>query len=320
MANNESLLLNFVVPTTIRDVTPSADLSWLKNVMVIAKPKSGASVEGIKDYTSIAAIKEDTDSKCFELMEMGMNKISVCYGATLAAAKAVLDADSSHRYMTVLVDPAFDDITEALSWVRDYVLGWQSSTKADAIAAATAKDVCAFNDPNDTAGILMYRSFGLFLSQNTWKDLQLARLDDTNAYGITDLGTANELFAAGVSFALTDQEYKTCLALFAAGGKTITAPYILRQAKIQTQSLFVQYLSLRNPKWTRREAGMIESYLNNNLDQIFVQTGLVNELRLVVDLDVTEGDWYVAGVLQVEKPKAIWRMKLDFYQDIVEGV
>ena len=60
MANNESLLLNFVVPTTIRDVAPSADLSWLKNVMVIAKPKSGSSATGIKDYTSIAAIKEDT--------------------------------------------------------------------------------------------------------------------------------------------------------------------------------------------------------------------------------------------------------------------
>lgn len=318
--SNESLLLNFVVPTTIRETTPSADLSWLKNVMVIAEPKDGATDTGINDYTSVAAVRAQTDSKCFELLEMGMGKISVCLASSLTAAKALLDADTTHRYMTVLVDPAFDDLTDALAWNRDYVLGWQSSTKADAVAAASAKDVCAFHDATDTNGILMYRSFGQFLSQNTWKDLQLARLDDTDTYGITDMGTANELFAAGVSFAITDPEYKTCLALFAAGGKTITAPYILRQAKIQTQSLFVQYLALRNPKWTRREAGMIESYLNNNLQQIFVQTGLANELRLVVDLDTTEGDWYVAGVLQVEKPKAIWRMKLDFYQDIIEGV
>lgn len=318
--SNESLLLNFVVPTTIKETTPSADLSWLKNVMVIAEPKTGATDTGINDYTSVAAVKAQTDSKCFELLEMGMSKISVCLASSLTAAKALLDADTTHRYMTVLVDPAFNDLTDALAWTRDYVLGWQSSTKADAIAAASAKDVCAFHDATDTNGILMYRSFGQFLSQNSWKDLQLARLDDTDAYGITNMGTANELFAAGVSFAITDPEYKTCLALFAAGGKTITAPYILRQAKIQTQSLFVQYLALRNPKWTRREAGMIESYLNNNLQQIFVQTGLANELRLVVDLDTTEGDWYVAGVLQVEKPKAIWRMKLDFYQDIIEGV
>jgi len=317
---NESLLLNFVVPTTIKEAAPSADLSWLKNVMVIAQPKAGSSASGIVDYTSIAAVKTDTDSKCFELMEMGMKKISICYGATLADAKALLDADTTHRYMTVLIDPVFTDITAALAWTRDYVLGWQSSTKADAKVAAAAKDVCAFNDTADTNGILMYRSFGLFLSQNSWKDLQLARLDDSNTYGITDMGVANELFDAGVSFAITDPEYKTCLALFAAGGKTITAPYIARQAKIQTQSLFVQYLSLRNPKWTKREAGMIESYLNNQVDQIFVQTGLVNQLRLVVDLDTTEGDWYVAGVLEIEKPKAIWRMKLDFYQDIIEGV
>lgn len=318
--SNESLLLNFVVPTTIKEAVPSADLSWLKNVMVIAKPKSGSSASGIVDYTSIATIKTDTDSKCFELMEMGMSKISICYGSSLEEAKALLDADSAHRYMTLIIDPVFDDISDAMEWTRDYVLGWQSSTKADAVAAAAAKDVCAFYDATDTNGILMYRAFGLFLSQNTWKDMQLARLDDSNLYGVTDMGTANELFAAGVSFALTDQEYKTCLALFAAGKKTITAPYILRQAKIQTQSLFVQYLALRNPKWTKREAGMIESYLNNNLNQIFIQTKLVNELRLIVDLDTTEGDWYVAGVLQVEKPKAIWRMKLDFYQDIIEGV
>ncbi|MBO4726551.1 MAG: hypothetical protein J5598_03060 [Clostridia bacterium] len=317
---NESLLLNFVVPTTIKEAAPSADLSWLKNVIVIAQPKSGSSASGIVDYTSVAAIKTDTDSKCFELMEMGMKKISICYGATLADAKALLDADTTHRYMTVLIDPVFTDISAALAWTRDYVLGWQSSTKADAKAAAAAKDVCAFNDATDTTGILMYRAFGQFLSQNSWKDLQLTRLDDSDTYGITDMGVANELFDAGVSFAITDPEYKTCLALFAAGGKTITAPYISRQAKIQTQSLFVQYLSLRNPKWTKREAGMIESYLNNQVDQIFVQTGLVNQLRLVVDLDTTEGDWYVAGVLEIEKPKAIWRMKLDFYQDIIEGV
>lgn len=53
---NESLLLNFVVPTTIRNVLPSADLSWLKKVMVIVKPKD--SVEpGITDCTNKAAVK-----------------------------------------------------------------------------------------------------------------------------------------------------------------------------------------------------------------------------------------------------------------------
>lgn len=318
--SNESLLLNFVVPTTERDVLPSADLSWLKNVMVIVKPKTGATDTGINDYTSVAAVKAQTDSKCYELLEMGMSKISVCLAATLADAKTLLDADTTRRYMTLLVDPAFNDLTAALAWTRDYVLGWHTTTKADAKDAAAGDDVCAFYDAVDTNGILMYRAFGQFLSQNTWKNLQLTRLDASDTYGITDLGVANELFDAGVSFALTDPEYKTCLALFAAGKKTIVAPYVLRQSRIQTQSLFVQYLSLRNPNYTIREAGMIESYLNNNLNQIYVQTDMVEKLRITVDLDPTTDDWYVAGVLQVRKPRAIWRMKLDFYQDITEGV
>ena len=318
--SNESLLLNFVVPTTVRDVLPSADLSWLKNVIVIAKAKSGSSATGIVDYTSVADIKEATDSKCYELLEMGMNKISICFGTTLAAAKTLLDGDTAHRYMTVLIDPAFDTINDALTWTRDYVLGWSTTDKAKAIAAAAGSDVCAFFDTADEDGILMYRAFGQLLSQNTWKNLQLTRLDDSDTYGITDLGVAEELFSAGVSFALTDPEYKTCLALFAAGKKTIVAPYILKQARIQTQSLFTQYLSLRNPNYTIREAGMIENYLNSNMQQIYVQTDLVERLSIKVDLDSNTDDWYVAGVLQVRKPRAIWRMKLDFYQDIIEGV
>lgn len=318
--SNESLLLNFVVPTTVRDVLPSADLSWLKNVIVIAKPKSGSSATGIVDYTSVADIKEVTDSKCYELLEMGMNKISICFGTTLASAKTLLDGDTAHRYMTVLIDPAFDTITDALAWSRDYVLGWATTDKAKAIAAAVGSDVCAFFDATDENGILMYRAFGQLLSQNTWKNLQLTRLDDSDTYGVTDLGVAEELFNAGVSFALTDPEYKTCLALFAAGKKTIVAPYILKQARIQTQSLFTQYLSLRNPNYTIREAGMIENYLNSNMQQIYVQTDLVERLSIKVDLDSATDDWYVAGVLQVRKPRAIWRMKLDFYQDIIEGV
>lgn len=317
---NESLLLNFVVPTTVRDILPSADLSWLKNVIVIAKAKSGSSATGIVDYTSVADIREDTDSKCYELLEMGMNKISICFGTTLAAAKTLLDADTTRRYMTVIIDPEFNDISVALGWSRDYVLGWATDDKDDAIAAASSSDTCVFFDAADTNGILMYRAFGQLLSQNTWKNLQLTRLDDSDAYGITDLGVAEELFNAGVSFALTDPEYKTCLALFAAGKKTIVAPYILKQARIQTQSLFVQYLSLRNPNYTIREAGMIENYLNSNMQQIYVQTDLLERLSIKVDLDPATDDWYVAGVLQVRKPRAIWRMKLDFYQDIIEGV
>lgn len=315
---NESLLLNFVVPTTIRDVLPSADLSWLKNVIVIALPKSGATA-GIYDCTTKAEIQAQTDAIAYELLDSGMSSVTLCTAATLTAAKVLLDADTTHRYLTVLVDPAFASLTDALAWTRDYVLGWQTTDKALAKTAAAGKDVSAFYDAEDDYGILMYRSFGQFLSQSTWKNLQLTRLDDSDAFGISDLGVANELFDAKVSFAITDPEYKTCLALFAAGGATITAPYILKQTKIQTQSLFVQYLSLRNPAYTVREAGLIESYLSNNLNQLLVQTNDVEKLLINVDLDDSLDDWYVSGVLQVRKPRAIWRMNLTFYQDILGG-
>lgn len=313
---NESLLLNFVVPTTIIDALPSADISWLKNVIVIAKGSS----EGIFDATTKAEVTSHTDAKAFELLSSGMSKITLCVAETLESAKTLLDADTTHRTLTVLVDPAFTDITTALGWTRDYVLGWQTKTKESAKSAAAASDVCAFYDAADSDGIIMYRAFGQFLSQNGWSNLQLTRLDDSDQYGITDLGEADELFDAKVSFAMTDPEYKTCLALFAAGGKTIAAPYLLKQAKIQTQGLFVQYLSLRQPNYTLREAGLIESYLNSNLNEIFIQTNLLNALTITVDLDSSLNDWQVLGQLSVEKPKAIWRMGLNFYQDILGGI
>lgn len=316
---NESLLLNFVVPTTIREVLPSADLSWLKNAVVIAKGSEGIEA-GIYDITKKSDVTSRTNSKAFELLDSGMSKFTLVIAETLAAAKTLLDEDKSHRYLTVLIDPVFTPITDALAWTRDYVLGWSTTDKDMAIAAAGGKDTVAFYDPIDENGILMYRAFGQFLSQNVWRNMQLTRLDDSDQYGVTDLGTAEELFNAGVSFAITDPEYKTCLALFAAGGFTITAPYILKQAKIQTQGLFVQYESLRNPKYTIREAGLIENYLNSNLDQTLVQTEDVDELRITVDLDSALDDWYVLGRLEVKRPRAIWRMRLDFYQDIIGGV
>lgn len=312
---NESLLLNFVVPTTIRDVVPSADLSWLKNVIVIAKPNGDTT--GFVECTTRAAVEAVTDAKCYELLESGMSSITVLAVSTLAAAKTALDADTSHRYLTVLIDPAFTTITDALAWTRSYVLGWSTTTKADAKTAAAGKDVSAWYDESDTYGILMYRAFGQFLSQSGWKNLQETRLDDSDEFGITDLGTAEELFDAKVSFAVTDPEYKTCMTLFAAGGKTIAAPYLLKFANIQTQSLFLQYLSLRNPNYTIREAGLIESYLANKLNEIFVQTNLLEAISITVELDPAINDWSVSGTLQVRKPRAIWRMKLDFYQDMI---
>lgn len=313
---NESLLLNFVVPTTIRDVLPSADLSWLKDAVVIVQGDN----PGLYDVVKKEDVTSRTTSKCFELLDSGMSKFTLCVAATLEAAKALLDADQTRRYLTVLIDPAFESITDALGWTRDFVMGWSTKDKSLAIAGAAGNDVCVFYDPKDEDGILMYRAFGQFLSQNSWKNMQLTRLDDSDQFGVTDMGTAEELFAAGVSFAITDPEYKTCLALFAAGGKTIVSPYVMKQAKIQTQSLFVQYLSLRNPNYTIREAGLIESYLNSNLDQLLVQTSDVEELRITVDLDSSLNDWYVLGTLEVKRPRAIWRMKLTFYQDIIGGV
>lgn len=314
---NESLLLNFVVPTTIQDVLPSADLSWLKRVMVIVKPKESVQA-GITDCVNKGAVTAITDSACYELLDSGMGTISLVAADTLSAAKDLLDADKEHRYLTVLIDPAFDDVTEALSWTRPFVMGWSTSDKAKAKSAAAGKDVCCFYDEVDTLGILMYRAFGQMLSKNVWKDCQLTRLDDSDQFGITDLGTAEELFAAGVSFAITDPEYKTSLALFAAGGFTITAPYILKQAKIQGQSLFVQYLNLRNPKYTVREAGLIENYMNKNMADIFVTSGLTEALNITVDLDSSLDDWYVLGTMEMRRPRAIWRMKLTFYQDILQ--
>lgn len=247
-----------------------------------------------------------------------MNMITVVAAASLEAAKNLLDADITHRYLTVLIDPSFDDITEAMSWTRGYILGWATADKVKAKAVAAGDNCCAFYDAVDVNGILMFRAFGQFLSQNGWKNMQLARLDDSDLFGITNLGEADELFDAGVSFAITDPEYKTSLALFAAGRKTIAAPYILQQAKIQSQSLFVQYLNLRNPAYTVREAGLIESYMLNNLTDIFIAGGLTDQLTISVDLDASLNDWYVVGTLQVKRPRAIWRMRLDFYQDIID--
>lgn len=315
---NESLLLNFVVPTTIRDVLPSADLSWIKNVVVLCDAVGTA---GVYEATSVAEVTAKTQSSCYEMLNHGVSKIILATGATAAAALVNLlaDTDVSHRYYTVLVDPGLSDALTVDLSALDVVKGFSTNVVSTAKTLAAGDKTCAFYDPEDEDGILMYRAFATILSDSQWKNHQLERLDDTGIFGITDLGDANDLFDSKVSFALTDPEFKTCLALMAAGKYTITSPYLLMTVKVLTQSLFAQYLSLRNPSFTIREAGLIESYLNNNLDQALIQNGQIEELKITVDLDETLEDWFVQGTLEVRRPRAIWRMRLDFYQDIIGG-
>lgn len=152
----------------------------------------------------------------------------------------------------------------------------------------------------------MFYAFGKLLSNlSNWLNQQYVSMpvDD----GVDELGEANSLFDDKVSFVLSDDEFGKRLALFAAGGKAIVAPYIMKNLMIDLQSRALQWISQNQPQYTVVEAALLEQTL---------QDEVINEYRDTkkwitggsVQITLQEDNFVATGEIEVPEPKALWRV------------
>lgn len=172
---------------------------------------------------------------------------------------------------------------------------------------------CAFYEAGTVnAKNLMY-AFGKLLSNTLdWKNQQFITMplaDDVDL-----LGDAEALFDDKISFVINDDEFGKRLALFCAGGKAITAPYILRNLEIDLQSQALQYVSANQPAYSLTQASLLEDELQKVIDGDgqedgdpgYVGRGWITEGS--VDVRLEQDNFVASGYIEVPTPRALWRI------------
>lgn len=173
---------------------------------------------------------------------------------------------------------------------------------------------CCFFMKTSTGAKNMMYAFGKLLSNpSDWTNQQYVTMpyDDE----VATLGDAEALFDANkTSFVISDDEFGKRLALFAAGGKAIVAPYILRNLEIDLQSKGLQYVSANQPGYTHTQAALIQDELQKVIDgdgieggnSGYVGRGWITEGSVSITLE--QDNFVASGNINVPTPRAMWRI------------
>lgn len=152
----------------------------------------------------------------------------------------------------------------------------------------------------------MFYAFGKMLSNlSNWTNQQYISMpfDD----GVDELGEANSLFDDRVSFVISDDEMGKRLALFAAGGKAIVAPYISKNLRYDLQSRAVQWISANQPDYSIKQASLLETRLSEDiLKARYLDTGLIQAGTISIQL--LQDNFVGTGFIDIAEPKALWRV------------
>lgn len=159
----------------------------------------------------------------------------------------------------------------------------------------------------------MFFAFGKLLSARDWKNQQYIEMPFND--GIDTLAEAEDLFDGKISFVLNSAEYLNRLALFANEQKAIIAPYIFEWFSLSMQGWGVQYIALNQPKYTLREASLLQDFLEEKAEERFVAPEIVESLTVKISL--VEDNFVANGDLVIAEPKALWRVRSVIQQGII---
>ncbi len=171
---------------------------------------------------------------------------------------------------------------------------------------------CFFTDTTNKAKNMMY-AFGKLLSATSWANQQYVTMpfDD----GVASIGDANSLFDDKVNFVISDDEFGKRLALFAAGGKAIVAPYILKNLRVDLQSRALSWISGNQPQYTLKEAALLEARLQEDvINEDYIGRNLITAGTVAISL--VASNFVASGDINVAEPKALWRVFSEMRQTL----
>lgn len=298
------ILLDYFFPITAVIPTPAASTAFLKQVLVVVKPKSGVTggtVELCTSMAQVAAITDNTEAQ--ELFNAGMSRVYVLAVSDLAMA-TILSAEGS-KFFTVLISSDFTDANVAAMTLGTFkgIVGMSTTDDAVASAQSAIENRTAFHTTTATKAKNLFYAFGKLLSASGWKNEQFISMP--YADDVDSLGEAENFFDDRVSFVISDDEFANRLGLFAAGGKAIAAPYIIKNLSIDMQSSALQYVTANQPGRTLTEAALLQDELEKVLQE-YIDDGLIESGSVAVTIG---GDEFEAqAAIEVPEPTALWRI------------
>jgi len=312
------ILLDYVFPITVITPTPAASTGFLKQACVVAKPKSGqeGNVGTIYECANMAAVSARTDdASAQQLFNAGMSKVYVLLANDLDLDTFLAGGDGSNFYTLLISDDFTMTNIEAMdvgTW--DGVIGISGTDTTKLATQAAIENRVAFFTSASNGSKNMFYAFGKLLSNpSNWLNQQYIAMpfDD----GVGTLADANSRFDSKVSFVLNDDEFGNRLALFAAGGKAIVAPYILKNLRIDLQSSALTWMSANQPSYTKKEASLLETRLQEDvINSKYIGLNWIESGT--VEISLVEDNFVANGTINVTEPKALWRVFNEMRQAI----
>lgn len=306
-----SVLLDYFFKVTAIEPTPQASTSFLRQVLVLVKPKAGVTPGTLATITAASQIAAHTDNAdAAQLFNGGLTRIYLLPVADLDIA-AELEPHLS-KFFTIAISSDFSDAEIA---ARDFgafdgVTFLSGTDDEDLAQEAIIEKVVAMHTTAVTKARNLFFGIGKFLSATAWRNQQYIQMPFAD--DIDSVGEADALFDSKISFVLSDTQYGNRLALFAAGGKAIAAPYIKKNLIIDMQSAALAYISANQPAYTVREASLLEDQIQKVMDA-YVAQGDIEVAVAVVTLRPGEG-FTVDGDFRVSEPQALWRIEAEMRQ------
>lgn len=310
-----NILLDYVFKITSIVPTPQASTAFLKQVLVVVKPKDGATEDTITaciNNTEVAALTNNTEAA--QLFNAGMSRIYVVAVDALTGLDDILAGPNGKSFFTILISSDFSDaeMDAADFGTFDGVIGMASTDDAKNATRAATENVSAWHSTSTNKAKNMFFAFGKLLSNSlTWRNQQY--ITAPFADDVDTLGEAEALFDDKISFVMSDAQYGHRVSLFAAGGKAIIAPYIIKNLMIDMQSKALQYLSANQPQYTYTHAALIEDELQKVLQGYFDKQELVAG---TVEIKLEEENFVASGYINIATPTAFWRIFAEMKQTL----
>lgn len=307
------LLLKYAFDVSVKAPLPAVNAAYIKQVLAIVKPKSGAPEGQVIRCVSKLQVEDLTDNQDVgALFDGGLNSVFVLPLLDLNDAQSIIE-QTLKDYFTILISSDFECEEVNLLSVGSFngVVGFtfHLGKEPDAVEFAAKDKHCAFIGSDANGAQNMFFAFGKLLSAANWRSQQYIQTPKND--GIIDLGTADAYFNDRLSFVLTSQQYGNRLAFFVAGGQAISAPYAYENLTLDLQSAAVNYITLNQPAYNITECVILEDEL-----QAVGNKYVVNSIftGILVNVSLFEDNFRAQATIYAPMPKALWRVRAELIQ------
>lgn len=271
-------------------------------------------------YSYDDAIKYTENTEIKALFDAGLNALTLLLVDDLSQLSGFKENEMG-SFFTLLGSSDFEtqDFIDNKPLINgfggDY--GFATSDSELAKTIATQDRTAIFYD---TVGSYVgcYEAFGQLVNATYWSNQQYTRaINDTLIGAVDQLGMANELFAAGVSFWMYDETMGTYLSSFFAGLNPIANDYVLEEIETVQQSDGLNWISVNKPKNTTGDRMRLNNVLNNVLKEYsgapyyYLNPDFDNKVTVYPSNE----RYHVNGEMDICIPDPIWKVDIEVTEE-----